>query len=216
MVSMSERQKIIIIVLFCAIFLAISFYWYKIVNQNNHGIVINSSMQVNLENEGNDETRDMNIDSVSDTTNYIYVHVKGAVSNPGVYKLESSQRVIDAVESAGGALEIGDTDLINLAAKLYDGQEVIVYTSIEDRQNWSANANRDLNNELEFTNGKININIATKEQLQTLPGIGPSKADAIIRYREQNGAFKNIESIVNVSGIGQVTFNNLQESITTK
>ncbi|OEF96252.1 helix-hairpin-helix domain-containing protein [Desulfuribacillus alkaliarsenatis] len=212
MTTISDRQKILIIILFSAILIASSFYFYKAHIQQT-GIIIEISEQKDINDGAQVENGDRDIVSAP-IYDEIYVHVKGAVKNPGVYKLDTSNRVVDAVNAAGGPLADGNLDLINLAAKLTDGQEVIVYTSVEEQQAWNTLASIASASDSNNVNSMVNINTATQEQLQVLPGIGPSRAEAIIRYREQHGAFQSIESIINVSGIGQVTFENIKDSIT--
>lgn len=140
----------------------------------------------------------------------VFVDVKGAVSLPGLYKAKEGDRVLDAIEQAGGLLETADEKQINFAQKVHD--EMVIYVpekgeTIEDAPPVMAAPSSGQ------TNGKVNINRAELSELETLPGIGPAKAQAIIDYREQQGPFKQVEDIQNVSGIGEKTFEKLQESI---
>ncbi|HHX74545.1 MAG TPA: ComEA family DNA-binding protein [Firmicutes bacterium] len=131
----------------------------------------------------------------------IFVHVAGAVRRPGVYTLPAGARVIHALEAAGGVLPDGDEHALNLAEPLYDGRHISVpYLG----QEAPAAA----------TEGKVNINTATAEELDRLPGIGPAKAAAIVAYREKNGPFQSLEDLVNVSGIGPSTVETLKEYVT--
>ena len=131
----------------------------------------------------------------------IEVYVTGAVIHPGVYALPPGSRVKDAVNAAGGMLPIADRENINLATLLADGDHVEV-----PRAAFSSS---------EETTDRININRASAEELDTLPGIGPALAQEIVNYRRQYGNFQTIEDIMGVPGIGPATFDRIKEYITT-
>ena len=139
------------------------------------------------------------------------VHVSGAVLRPGVYSLPEGRRVQEALKAAGGTAEDADLDRINLAAWVNDGQKVHVprqgEASLPATQAGAATV-VGLSG-----SGKININTATAEELDTLPGIGPAYADRIIRYRQEEGPFENIEQIIEVKGIGDATFADIKDLI---
>ncbi|RST73883.1 hypothetical protein D4T97_013510 [Siminovitchia acidinfaciens] len=142
----------------------------------------------------------------------VLVDVKGAVPVPGLYKMEEGDRVLDAIEQAGGLLDAADEKQVNFAQKVYD--EMVIYIPekgepMEDIPQMAITPSSGQGN----GNGKVNINKADLSELQTLSGIGPAKAQAIIDYREQDGPFKQVEDLKNVSGIGEKTFEKLQESI---
>lgn len=141
----------------------------------------------------------------------IYVHVSGAVKNPGVYSLSESSRVHDAIELAGGITEEAVIDALNLARIIQDGEHIIVpdKTSIENQP--------DMLNEgdsVRQEGAKININTADQSTLQQLPGIGEATAMKIIAHRESNGIFKSPEDLKKVSGIGDKKYEALAELIT--
>lgn len=153
----------------------------------------------------------------------IYVYVCGAVNEPGVYKLASGARLYEALEKAGGLAEDAYGTWLNQAEALTDGQKIEVPTKKEAAKLAKASAQTGGDGSgtggsgeggSADSSGKVNLNTATREELMTLSGIGESKANAIIEYREQNGNFKSIEDIKNVSGIGDATFRNLESSIT--
>lgn len=147
------------------------------------------------------------------TLSPIAVDVSGAVHRPGVYFLEAGCRVQDAIEAAGGFLPEAFTQTINMAAQLADGSKVLV--PIIKVQDPSAPSSPDSpSQQTNQTLFPININTASKESLMQLPGIGETKAQAIIDYRTQHGPFTEAEQIQQVSGIGPATFENLKDLIT--
>jgi len=147
----------------------------------------------------------------------IAVDVKGAVSKPGVYQIKNEARLQDVLSLAGGVLPTADLDQVNLALKLKD--EMVVYIPIKGEKvenqmmMQQASGVSGTSNSGGQIGSKININTANETQLMELEGIGETKAKAIIQYREQNGSFKMLEDLMNVSGIGQKTFDKLKENI---
>ena len=168
----------------------------------------------------------------------LFVDIKGAVNAPGVYELDEGKRVIDAINLAGGFTDKADTININLSKKLTDEMFIVIYTKQEiynyKKNNETSNIKcasfecicPDVNNDAcikkdtkikdskKELNNKISINSASKEELMTLNGIGESKADAIINYRNENGLFKTIEDLKNVSGVGNSVFEKIKNNIT--
>ena len=162
----------------------------------------------------------------------IYVDIKGAIQKPGVYSVKENSRVKDVIEKAGGLTKYADTSVLNLSKQVQDEMVIIIYTESEilemkkgttsikfiEKECICPKLENDACIEDVITNkednniSKISLNSATKEQLMTLPGIGSSKADAIIKYRETNG-FQTIEDLLNVKGIGKSTFEKLKEFI---
>jgi len=146
----------------------------------------------------------------------IIVHVTGAVINPGVYSLPSGSRVKDAIEKSGGLLNDADTTLINLAMLVEDGMQVWVPFQLEEVMDFNNPAVLEYESSPGQPVDKININTATQIELESLFGIGPVIAKAVIQYRLENGPFKEIEEIQEVSGIGPVTFERIKPFITVK
>lgn len=136
----------------------------------------------------------------------IYVYVCGLVKHPGVYALDEGSRQIDAVEAAGGMLSDACADGMNLAALITDGERIYVPSADEVSGDALLQGTE--------SDGLININTATKEELMTLTGIGESKAQRIIEYRESQGGFPNIEALKNVPGIKDGTYDALKDQIT--
>lgn len=145
----------------------------------------------------------------------ILIDVKGAVASPGVYEANLGERVIDIINKAGGLLETADKNNINFALKVVD--EMVLYIPVVGEQNEGITGGAvGLSQTMSADEGKINLNKATKADLETLSGIGPAKADAIIEYRETKGSFKTIEDLMEISGFGEKTFEKLKENITVK
>ena len=142
----------------------------------------------------------------------IFVDVKGAVKNPGVYQMKVGDRVKDALEAAGGLTEEADSQKVNLAKRLEDQMVIVVPKVGEEAEEIPAGETRN-----EATKeGKVNINTATVEELKTLKGVGEKKAEAIIEYRKKNGSFQTKEDLMKVRGIGKKLFESFQERIVTQ
>lgn len=135
-----------------------------------------------------------------------YVHVCGEVNTPGVYELPEGSRIFEAVDAAGGFTAEAAESSLNLAETIADGMQLVVLNK-EEAQNAAEIA-------VEQAAGLVNINKASKEQLMTLPGIGESRAEDILRYREESGGFQKIEDIMKVSGIKDAAFQKIKDSIT--
>lgn len=178
---------------------------------------------------------------IEDKIETVFVDVKGAVNAPGVYEIDAGKRIIDAINLAGGLNSEADTINLNLSKKVTDEMYIIVYSKTEiynykkdnekkeiacasvecvcpDKNNNACIASdnvvtNDDNKKEEDSNIKISINNASKEELMTLSGVGESKAEAIIKYRNENGKFKTIDEIKNVSGIGDALFDKIKDNI---
>jgi competence protein ComEA len=153
----------------------------------------------------------------------ILVHVSGGVMNPGVYALSLESRVQDAVQAAGGLAPDAMDSSLNLAARLKDGEQLVIPTmrptlppipSTIQAETGGTRFQAPLTTDLPIQDGKININLASLEELETLPGIGPVTAQKIIDYRQANGPFQTLEAIMDVSGIGPATFERIKDLIT--
>ena len=142
----------------------------------------------------------------------IVVDVKGAILHPGVYSMQPEDRLIDAIHAAGGYLPNADSRMLNHAMKLVD--EMVIYVPIEGEEPIELLTTPMIGTAAQQDDGKVNINTADTVQLMTIPGIGPSKAAAIIQYREEHGLFKMPESLMDISGIGQKTFDKLESLVT--
>ncbi len=142
----------------------------------------------------------------------LLVHVAGRVRHPGVYQLHQGDRVIDAIQAAGGTLRGADLRSINLAALLTDGEQIVVLRKgggsvAAVSAPGSAGASG-------TGSALVNLNTATLDQLEALPGIGPVLAQRIIDYREQHGPFASVDDLSNVSGIGDAHMEDLRPLVT--
>ncbi|TDL34480.1 hypothetical protein E2R51_01835 [Jeotgalibacillus sp. S-D1] len=148
-----------------------------------------------------------------ETSPQIQVDIKGKVQSPGVYTVADGDRVIDLIKLAGGETAEADMREVNLSQKLYD--EMVIYIPAEGEE-VKAPATQPGAAAAPGQKVKVNLNSADSDMLQTIPGIGPSKAEAILDYRDTVGRFETIEDIKNISGIGDKTFDKLKESIDVK
>jgi competence protein ComEA len=144
------------------------------------------------------------------------VYVSGAVARPDVYELSPDSIVKDAIEAAGGPTGEADLNRINLARRVHDEEQIYVPQKGEESPPVSPSSGSSLPSSSSQGDGQVNINTATVEELDTLPGVGPSIAQRIIDYRTTNGPFQSIEDIKNVSGIGDATFEKLKDKITVQ
>ena len=170
-------------------------------------------------------------DASSEEAKTLVVHICGAVSAPGVYELPAGSRIIDAVEAGGGFLPEAEEACCNLAEEIVDGCQIYIMTKSEscadgqtekkagiqtspDSDMQMTDRNVRSNSTTALDNGLVNLNTADVAALMTLPGIGESRAKAIISYREQHGAFAKIEDIMKISGIKQAAFSKIKDKIT--
>lgn len=144
----------------------------------------------------------------------IWVYVCGQVASPGVYELPEESRIYEAVESAGGILEQGAAESVNLAEKASDGQRIYIPSKEEaaamPAETPDEGSSGGMNDE------RVNLNTADKEELMTLTGIGETRAEAILTYREENGSFHSPEDIMNVQGIKEGIYEKIKEQIKTE
>ena len=151
----------------------------------------------------------------------IAVYASGEVRRPGVYSLDSGARVADALRAAGGPTDGADLDAVNLAMRLSDGQQI--HFPASKRVNGMASA---VSNGVHYggssgnayggangAGGKLNLNTATADELETLPGIGERKAAAIVEYRGANGPFQRVDDLVEVSGIGEGILGSIRDMV---
>ena len=171
-----------------------------------------------------------NVGMSDNTQQTLYIYICGAVKNPGVYELEAGSRLYEAVEQAGGLTEAADETCLNLARQVIDGEQVVILTqqqtaALEKAGKYtpgqtsivSANSTIGVSNTTATSiqeSGLVNINTATISELTSVSGIGESRAQAIIAYREKNGSFRSIEDIKKVDGIKEGLFAKIKDKIT--
>ena len=216
----NKKNKILLIVI-VAIVAIISYYFIfdrkeEWLNNQEQNLEIKEEIKTNdqIENNSNEQQLEKNEN--------IIVHVSGAVNKEGIVELKNNSRIIDAIDKAGGLKDEADITNINLAYIIEDGMKIHIPSKEEKESTIIVESNIDsgtvgLSNEIKSNNNKklkININTATKTDLETLPGIGESTALKIIEYRKEKGKFKLIEDIKQVNGIGENKFNKIKELIT--
>lgn len=208
----NKKNIIIVITLIIVIVISIIIYMIYLKNSKEDIDFIEDELEENL-----DEIKAEKLsEKENKEENIIVVHIAGEVNKPGIVKLKENSRIIDAIEQAGGVNNNADLSNVNLAYILSDGQKINIPNKNEKEQKDIITQSAGV--EIDSKNNKtmININTATIEELQKLPGVGEAMAKKIITYRTQNGKFKNIEDIKNVSGIGEAKFNNIKDFIIAK
>ena len=195
-----QNVKSIILAFVCNLVLIIGglFYFNKNKTEDYSGVSFS-----NISNETNN--KDEKAENRHDEK--IFVDVKGAVKHPGVFETTKDKRVKDLIEEAGGLLDDADTSTLNLSQKVKDQMVIYVLKHGEKPKQISDGGSSSSNTDV------ININTANKERLMKISGVGKTKAEAIISYREKNGDFKKKEDITKVHGIGKATFEKIKDKI---
>lgn len=147
----------------------------------------------------------------------IIVDVKGAVKKPGIYEMHEVDRIKQAIDMAEGFTNDAQIESVNLAQRVQDEMVIYVEREGEPGENLIAESHQSQSVANPSGSGpQVNINTATQEELTSLSGIGPSKAEAIVKHREENGAFQSEENLTDVTGIGEKTFENIKDSVTIR
>ncbi|MDO5555963.1 MAG: helix-hairpin-helix domain-containing protein [Clostridia bacterium] len=215
MENLSNKQKIVLIIIGILVILFIAFYITKKTNNYNYD-------ELEVIEEENNSIQEKEEQIIEEE---IIVHITGEVENEGIIKINKNSRIADAIERAGGTTEYADLSKINLAYVIKDGQKIYI-PNINDKETQETQetmeqyiteeAGDNIVIEDKKIEEKVNINTASQTELETLSGIGPSTALKIINYRQENGEFKTIEDIKNVSGIGEAKFENIKNNICIK
>ncbi|MFD2169189.1 helix-hairpin-helix domain-containing protein [Tumebacillus lipolyticus] len=186
---MQKKERLILLVFLFGILLAGSVYLYggKQGTAKEAGIELEQNMQ-----------RTPVLDKIK-------VHVKGEVHHPGVYQLPTDSRVVDAIQAAGGSTEGADLAGINLAQVIEDGGQIVVPSEAASAQATQPQPPQQA--------GKLNLNTATAEQLDTLPGIGSIRAQAIVEHRQTHGRFFQVDDLKQISGISKKLIDGLRDKV---
>lgn len=195
-----QNVKSIILAFVCSLVVIIGmlFYFNQSKTEDYSGVSFsNPSNETNNKDEKSEDKHDEKI----------FVDVKGAVKHPGVFETTKDKRVKDLIEEAGGLLDDADTSTLNLSQKVKDQMVIYVLKHGEKPKQISDSGTSSSSGDV------ININTANLEQLMKISGVGKTKAEAIISYREKNGDFKKKEDITKVRGIGKATFEKIKDKI---
>lgn len=206
MFKKKNNKKIIVYILIGIVVVIGGIKLIDIYYQNNNN---NNNEEITIQNVLTTEDEPEKIENET-----IKVYVTGEVKNQGVIELEQGSRIVDAIEKAGGQTEEANLKNVNLAYELEDGQKIYIPNKSEENTNEITDDGITGIDSKE--NDTIDINKADEKELQELNGIGESLASSIIKYREDNGKFKNIEDLKNVPGIGESKFSNIKEKIKVK
>lgn len=213
----NNKKKFLIGGAICVIIVVVSFLYYFRQNMEGEEYIDFESLETNEEIIVQNE--------IVEEIPKIVVHISGNVVNPGVISLEEGSRLIDAINKAGGLTEKADISKVNLAYILDDAQKIYIPSKSDEEDIAYISEGSGSAGIVTSTSGKkenevkeliVNINTATQEELEKLPGIGASIATRIVSYRKENGKFNTIEDIKNVSGIGEAKFNNIKNYICVK
>lgn len=212
MENLSKKQILIIGVIAVIIVVVVVYYFF------------NSIQEISYEDLDSIESEELYEDDIKSSIREvveenIIVHIAGAVNNEGIVTLKEGERVIDAINQAGGLQEDADLTNVNLAYQVSDGQKIYI-PHVGEEENENSENGEDMIvgslNENSQSSSLVNINTATVTELTDLPGIGEQTAQKIVNYRKENGKFNSIEDIKNVSGIGDAKYNSIKDYITVK
>ncbi len=218
-----ENKKKILIVIVLIIILIIGLIIYILNNKTNDEFDMNDFITQDEENVNKIQVE--NVESVEKEGKKlpeIAIHITGEVKKTGIIYLSEGSRLIDAIKEAGGETKEADLSQVNLAYQLQDGEKIYIPSKKEkiDEYIIIGNGNNGVKEEKNSSknskgdNEKVNLNTATQSELDSLPGIGPSTAQKIIDYREENGKFNKIEDLQNVKGIGESKYSEIKDKVT--
>ena len=199
-------NKIIKVVTIC-VFLLLFGGGYVLSHRGAENTLIKQKEQKVVITQNDEKDTDKKVEPLEVSS--IHVHVCGAVKKPGVYELSVDASICDAISAAGGLKKKAADSDINQAQLLSDGEQVCIPYKTAKKQDTITETSSDTTKQ-----SKINLNTATSEELQTLPGIGVSKADSILQYRQENGKFSSIEEIKNITGNKDGVYSKIEAYIT--
>lgn len=205
------KKDNIVYIIIIVLFLIIGYQYYENKNYEKSEFLDINTAELSSNKIKSKNSNEVLIGKEEEENKEIIIHISGAVKNPGILKMDSSKRIVDAVELAGGATNDADLDRVNLAAKLHDEEKVYIPKFGEENSNNLVPTTLSVNSNHNGTE-KININSADLSELQKIPGIGEKTAQKIIDYRSNN-PFSSIEDIKNIDGIGDKKFESMKEYI---
>lgn len=225
------NKKVLKISIFIIITIICVAYYIKDTNNENilnENIFLNNLTTENIftNNSSPNSNNELLLESAENNLIKIKVHIIGEVNSPGLYELEEGARIYDLILIAGNTTQNADLNKVNLAYQLSDGEKIYIPSIFDDNSTYiynDAGVNVISSSNIKTTTnssnsagkiGKININKASLEELETISGIGSSLAQKIIEYRNSNGKFSSLEDLKNVSGIGEKKYNSIKEKIT--
>ena len=201
-----------IIIIFLLLIIGYQYYDRETDDETKEFLKINTAGIIdNKEKSLDKDSKELEIEKAPEETEEIMVHISGAVNSPGILRLDSSKRVIDALDLAGGARDDADLDRVNLAARLHDEEKIYIPKVGEVQENMTTLVSSPSSS---GPASKININSADLSELTKIPGVGEKTAQKILDYRANN-SFSSIEDIKNVPGIGDKKFESMKDYIST-
>ena len=211
----TNNKNIILIILFAVILGIVWFVYEKPMSGNSDDSFLEAGEVAyagGTHREFSESSPSPAMASFSKNKEMIYIHVVGAVKRPDVYIFDHKPRIVDVIKKAGGFKKNAAKNTINMAESLDDGMQLVIPTKSEVNK-LEKQRKADSGNESLAEGIKVDLNKATRDELMTLSGVGESKADAIIEYRESTGKFKKIEDLMNIPGIKEGVFNKIKEKI---
>lgn len=208
---LNQRQKIMAMAVISVVIIVIGYYYINSTKEVYSYTETNSRIEEDMQESENDNKQEK-----------IIIHITGGVKNQGIVEVKEDARINDAIKAAGGTTENADLSNVNLAYKIQDGQKIYIPTKEDKRKGENTEelvSENSGDNVLEEVGpgynrmSLININTASAELLEQIPGIGNSTALKIIEYRKSNGKFKTKEDIKNVSGIGDAKYESIKQYI---
>lgn len=212
--NLSFKQKIIFFIILSIMICFIIYYIYtNLSSEDDTDLLLENSLNTNY--YKNNLYNENTLSTTTQNTQSIIVYICGCVNENKNVTLNQGSRISDAIEAAGGLTDDADLTNINLAYILEDGEKIYIPHKNEKKEDYPSDISSSISSSSKTTT-KTNINKASQAELELVPGIGPSTALKIINYRKENGNFKKIEDIKNVSGIGDLKYDQMKSYISVK
>lgn len=212
--NLNFKQKIIFFIILSIMVCFIIYYIYtNLSSEDDTDLLLDNSLNTNY--YKHDIYNESTLSITTQNTRSIIVYICGCVNENKNVTLHEGSRVLDAIEAAGGLTDDADLTNINLAYILEDGEKIYIPHKNEKKEDYPSDISSSISSSSKTTT-KTNINKASQAELELVPGIGPSTALKIINYRKENGNFKKIEDIKNISGIGDLKYDQMKNYISVK